>query len=184
MVLIFEDWHWADEASESALQHIVSLISSHPVLILVIYRPDYSSNWGNWSHHTPIILKALDKLGSEDFIKSVLHSDRLPEGIASLVHERTGGNPFFIEEIMIDYIDEIIKEYREDLDYLDKTRKIEQSLENQDLHFLDQNTLDTMKLVKFIAQLNTIKSLDEVVDEFDGFHEKDPAYFSDQYTGD
>jgi tetratricopeptide (TPR) repeat protein len=99
MVLIFEDWHWADEASESTLKHIVSLISSHPVLILVIYRPDYSSNWGNWSHHTPIILKALDKSGCQDFINSVWQSDVLPEGIASLIQDRTGGNPFFIEEI-------------------------------------------------------------------------------------
>ena len=99
MVLIFEDWHWADRASESALKHIVGLISSHPVMVLVIYRPDYSSNWGNWSHHTPIILNAFDKPGCEDFIKSVWQSDRLPKGIVSLIHERTGGNPFFIEEI-------------------------------------------------------------------------------------
>jgi len=99
MVLILEDWHWADEASDSALKHIVSLVSAHPMLTLVIYRPYYSSTWGNWSHHTPIILKALDKTGCEDFINSVWQSDLLPEGIASLIQERTGGNPFFIEEI-------------------------------------------------------------------------------------
>ena len=99
MVLILEDWHWVDEASESALKHIVSLISSHPVLVLVVYRPDYSANWGNWSHHTPIILNAFDEPGCENFIKSVWQTDHLPEGFAALIHERTGGNPFFMEEI-------------------------------------------------------------------------------------
>jgi len=99
MVLIFEDWHWVDEASESALKHIVSLVSSHRVLVLVVYRPDYSSNWGNWSHHIPIILNAFDKTDTEEFINSVWQSNLLPEGIAALIHERTGGNPFFMEEI-------------------------------------------------------------------------------------
>lgn len=99
MVLLLEDWHWADEASDSALKHLVSVITSYPLMLLVIYRPEYSSNWANWSHHTPIILRALDGQTCKDFIKSVWNAERLPEGIGSLIHERTGGNPFFMEEI-------------------------------------------------------------------------------------
>ena len=57
-VLILEDWHWADEASDLALKHIISVIASHPVMVLVIYRPEYGSNWGHWSHHTPITVSA------------------------------------------------------------------------------------------------------------------------------
>ena len=99
MVLLLEDWHWADEASDSALKHLVSVIASYPSMLLAIYRPEYSSNWANWSHHTPIILRALDGHAGNDFIKSVWSADRLPEGIGPLIHERTGGNPFFMEEI-------------------------------------------------------------------------------------
>ena len=106
MVLLLEDWHWADEASDSTLKHLVSVITPYPLMLLVIYRPEYSSYWANWSHHTPVILKALDGQTCEDFIKSVWSADRLPDGIAPLIHERTGGNPFFIEEISSALIEE------------------------------------------------------------------------------
>jgi predicted ATPase/class 3 adenylate cyclase len=106
MVLLLEDWHWADEASDSALKHLVSVITPHPLMLMVIYRPEYSAYWANWSHHTPVILRALDGLTCEDFIKSVWSAGRLPEGIGPLIHERTGGNPFFMEEISSALIEE------------------------------------------------------------------------------
>jgi len=105
MVLVFEDWHWVDEASDSALKHIISLIASYPLMILVVYRPDYSANWGNWSHHTPIILSALDHQNCENIIRSIWKADNLPQGIISLIHEQTGGNPFFVEEISNELIE-------------------------------------------------------------------------------
>ncbi len=105
MVLVFEDWHWVDEASDSALKHIISLIASRPLMVLVVYRPEYSANWGNWSHHTPIILNALDHLNCENIIKSIWSTDQIPKRIITLVHELTGGNPFFVEEISSELID-------------------------------------------------------------------------------
>jgi class 3 adenylate cyclase/tetratricopeptide (TPR) repeat protein len=99
MVAILEDWHWTDEASDTALKHLISVMASHPIMVLVIYRPEYSASWANWSHHSPIVLKALDNHNSENIIKSVWGVDHLPEGIGSKIHERTGGNPFFTEEI-------------------------------------------------------------------------------------
>ena len=105
MVVVFEDWQWVDEASDSALNHIVSLIAPHPLMVLVIYRPEYSASWGNWSHHTPIVLKALDQLNCENIIKSIWNIDHVPREIIALVHELTGGNPFFVEEISSELIE-------------------------------------------------------------------------------
>ena len=98
-VLVFEDWHWVDEASNSTLRNIVSLIAPHPLMVLVIYRPEFRAGWGNWSHHTPIILNALDHQNCENIIKSIWKVDELPQNIIFQVHEQTGGNPFFVEEI-------------------------------------------------------------------------------------
>ena len=99
MVLFFEDWHWTDEASDAALKRLVNMTASYPLMLLVIYRPEYSASWANWSHHSPIILKTLDHRNSENIIKSIWSVGHLPEGVASKIHERTGGNPFFTEEI-------------------------------------------------------------------------------------
>ena len=43
MVLILEDWHWVDEASDSTLKHIISLIAPYSLMVVVIYRPDRKS---------------------------------------------------------------------------------------------------------------------------------------------
>jgi tetratricopeptide (TPR) repeat protein len=91
--------------NRSAIKHIISLIPSHPLMVLVVYRPEYSANWGNWSHHTPIILNALDHLNCENVIKSVWDIDQVPKKISTLIHELTGGNPFFVEEISSELIE-------------------------------------------------------------------------------
>jgi predicted ATPase/class 3 adenylate cyclase len=99
MILILEDWHWVDEASDSVLRHILSLIAPHSLMVVVIYRPEYNSNWGNLSNYTPIVLKPLNDRHSEDILKSIWSADRVPDELNSLLHDRTGGNPFFIEEL-------------------------------------------------------------------------------------
>jgi class 3 adenylate cyclase len=57
MVLMLEDWHWADQASDAALQRLIGLIAPYPVLLVLLYRPEYAAAWGNLSHHTPLILQ-------------------------------------------------------------------------------------------------------------------------------
>lgn len=99
MVLILEDWHWADEASESALKNLVSLLSSYPLMVVVLYRPEYEANWPGLEIHTPLVLKHLGRSNTEDIIKSVVRADTLPDGLVDMIHARTGGNPLFIEEI-------------------------------------------------------------------------------------
>jgi len=124
MVLFFEDWHWTDEASDAALKRLINMSASYPLMLLVIYRPEYSASWANWSHHSPIILKALDHRSSENIIKSIWGVARLPEGIASKIHERTGGNPFFTEEISNALIEEELVQVK------DNNAELSQSLEH------------------------------------------------------
>jgi predicted ATPase/class 3 adenylate cyclase len=98
-VLILEDWHWADEASDAALQHLIGVIARSRLLVMVTYRPYYQLRWGNLSYHTSLVLHPLDARHTEAISSSVLGAEHLPPGLAALVYERTGGNPFFIEEV-------------------------------------------------------------------------------------
>lgn len=99
MVIIFEDWQWADEASDSALKHLVNLIASYPLMLVLLYRPEYNPSWGSLEIHTPLILKPLGRPNTENIVKSIFRADGLPEGLAEMIRDRTGGNPLFIEEI-------------------------------------------------------------------------------------
>jgi class 3 adenylate cyclase/tetratricopeptide (TPR) repeat protein len=168
MVLVFEDWHWVDEASDSTLKHIISLIAPHPLMVLVIYRPEHSANWGNWSHHTPIILNALDHLNCENIIKSIWSVDHLPKGIVPVIHERTGGNPFFVEEISSALIEEGTVQLK------DRRAVLTRSLENLSfpntvqavirarLDRLDHYTRESLRLASVIGREFARRILEQI----------------------
>ena len=99
MVLILEDWHWADGGSEAALNYLIGLIGAHPLLVVLSHRPDYKGAWSGATRHTSLPLTALTAERSAAIAGAVLGAERLPEGLGELIHERTGGNPFFIEEM-------------------------------------------------------------------------------------
>lgn len=106
MVLILEDWHWSDDASQTALKHLIGASAPYPLMVMLIYRPVYPANWGYMSYHTPVVLKPLDVSNTENIIKSVIGASNLPEGLGKLIHERTGGNPLFVEEVCYSLIEE------------------------------------------------------------------------------
>jgi class 3 adenylate cyclase/tetratricopeptide (TPR) repeat protein len=106
MVLIFEDWHWADEASDAALRHLLTLIGTHRLMVVVNYRPEYDAGWQGTVNHQHVTLAPLSADHSAIIAKSVLAAHSLPEGLDGLIHQRTGGNPFFIEEMCLDLLEE------------------------------------------------------------------------------
>jgi tetratricopeptide (TPR) repeat protein len=105
MILILEDWHWSDDASQAALRNLIGVIASYALMIVVTYRPIYPASWGYLSHHTPVRLKSLDASNTENIVKSVTGVSQLPEGLGKLIFERTGGNPLFIEEVCYSLIE-------------------------------------------------------------------------------
>jgi serine/threonine protein kinase/tetratricopeptide (TPR) repeat protein len=97
VVLLLEDWHAADEASKNILEQQQEMIPDDPILLVVTCRPECSFRPA--AHHTTIYLKPLDGGSSKVIMQSALEADNIPSKLVDLVVERTGGNPFFIEEI-------------------------------------------------------------------------------------
>ena len=99
MVLILEDWHWADEASEETLIKHLDIIASYPLMVVVLYRPEYSPKWNQLHFHTPIDLTPVNEKSVKSMIKAIYGVERFPEKFASQIFHHSGGNPFFIEEL-------------------------------------------------------------------------------------
>jgi class 3 adenylate cyclase/tetratricopeptide (TPR) repeat protein len=97
IVVLLEDWHWADDASDATLRHLARYLSLHPVLLVVSSRPG-TVNWGTLR---PLVLtlQPLDAAETEVVASSRLGARQLPDELIVFLHERTGGNPFFIEEL-------------------------------------------------------------------------------------
>jgi serine/threonine protein kinase/tetratricopeptide (TPR) repeat protein len=104
-LMLLEDWHWADEGSEEALKKLVRMAADYPLMIIATCRPERSFDSAYLSHHTQLYLGPLGAAHSISLMKSILHADVLPEGLGDLLYRRTGGNPFFIEEVCLTSIE-------------------------------------------------------------------------------
>lgn len=99
LVWILEDWHWADEASHSLLERLAAQVAGAPVLLVVLYRANGAEDWGGYAHWQAIDLAPLDADAAAVIARAVFDVKVLPPGLVDVVHERTGGNPYFIEEV-------------------------------------------------------------------------------------
>jgi len=168
MTLILEDWHWTDEGSDSALRHLVGLMSPYPLMVIIIYRPEYTSSWPNLSHHTPVVLKPLDNQNTENIIKATWNVGHLPDGFAALLNERTGGNPLFVEEVCTALTEEGSIELIGDKAVLNSSIEhltlpaTVQAVIRARLDRLDQYSKETLQLASVIGREFTLQILERI----------------------
>jgi class 3 adenylate cyclase/tetratricopeptide (TPR) repeat protein len=99
-ITIFEDLHWIDPASEAFLANHVEAIQGTRSLTIVNFRPQYHADWMSKSFYRQIALAPLGPEAIEQLLADLLGSDPSLEGLPETIRERTGGNPFFIEEVV------------------------------------------------------------------------------------
>jgi class 3 adenylate cyclase/tetratricopeptide (TPR) repeat protein len=106
VLLVFEDWHWADEASRDALRIIAPRLAQHRVLILVNYRPSEIHGSALPPAARQLTLEPLGAVETDAVARGVLGARELPRGLREFLYERTLGNPFFVEEVCRSLLDE------------------------------------------------------------------------------
>src|SRR4030095_8994677 len=84
-VLLFEDWHWADDASVAALRHLARYVPSHPILLVVSHRPGMT-DWGTLRPLT-LTLQPLDAAETEVVAASRFGVHELPDARVAFLPE-------------------------------------------------------------------------------------------------
>jgi class 3 adenylate cyclase/tetratricopeptide (TPR) repeat protein len=100
LVLVIEDLHWIDGGSQAMLEGLVEGMEGTPTLVLVNYRPEHQPAWAGSPRYETIELQPLDRGDTVKLLRDLAGADPSLDGIDEPIHERTGGNPFFIEEIV------------------------------------------------------------------------------------
>ncbi|HWU69393.1 MAG TPA: adenylate/guanylate cyclase domain-containing protein, partial [Stenotrophobium sp.] len=97
-VLLIEDLHFLDAASESFIARLAQRVRESRTLLLLNYRPDYISEWLIPLLDEQVSVSALGAAQLEQMAQSLLGEDASLAGLATRIRERASGNPFFVEE--------------------------------------------------------------------------------------
>jgi class 3 adenylate cyclase/tetratricopeptide (TPR) repeat protein len=100
IMLVIEDLHWIDEASEALLTEMVGAIEGTKTLVLVNFRPEYAPAWQRSPLYRAVPLQPLGEADTRELLRDLAGEDPSLDGLEGPIHARTGGNPFFVEEIV------------------------------------------------------------------------------------
>src|SRR5713101_3865760 len=105
-VVIFEDLHWIDGETQALLDLLADAIANARILLLVNYRPEYRHEWGNKSYYVQLRLDSLGRESAGEMLSTLVGDGMDLNPLKRLIIERTEGNPFFIEEMVLALFDE------------------------------------------------------------------------------
>jgi tetratricopeptide (TPR) repeat protein len=113
-VLVFDDMHWCDAASADLLRQLLPLTGESPLVLLFAMRAERAAPaWQikavadeEYNHrYTELVLRPLSDAEGNELVNRLLADPILPADLRAGILEKSGGNPFFIEEVVRTLID-------------------------------------------------------------------------------
>jgi class 3 adenylate cyclase len=99
LVLVIEDLHWIDTTSEEFLDYLIGWLANARILLILLYRPEYTHRWGNKSYYTTIRVDQLPLSTSAELVQSILSEGEIVPELRDLILGKAAGNPLFMEEL-------------------------------------------------------------------------------------
>jgi len=106
LLLVVENLHWVDSASEELINHIIHNIARSRIIILVSTRPGYIQLFSDKSYYTQIILSPLSDIDCEAMVKEILRTHDVSEDLQDLILNKCEGNPLYLEEVVKDLMEQ------------------------------------------------------------------------------
>jgi class 3 adenylate cyclase/tetratricopeptide (TPR) repeat protein len=98
LILAIEDLHWIDKTSEEFIDYLIGWLANTPIMLLLLYRPEYTHPWGSKSYYTKVGLDQLGTNSSSELVKAILEEGEMAPELRQLILNRAAGNPLFMEE--------------------------------------------------------------------------------------
>ena len=99
LVLVVEGLHWIDKTSEEILDYLIGWLTNARILLILLYRPEYTHNWGSKSYYTKVGLNQLTTKSGAQLVQAILENGETVLELRELILNRASGNPLFIEEL-------------------------------------------------------------------------------------
>ena len=186
LVIVAEDLHWADTSSIDLLESLFLLAETQRILFINVFRPDHKRTGDRIVetikerlpvYYVEIVLNPLSRQMSELLITNMLNLKGPHSKIVDQVVQRAEGNPLFIEEIVLSFIDEGAIVLRDGLlQATDKIRTMAIPYTINDvlttrIDNLEEKTRNLLKLASVIGRTFFYRILEDVattIDDIDG----------------
>ena len=99
VVLLVDDLHWADTASQELLLRLAQSEERIPLLVLCAYRPQYRAPWAGIPNVSELRLEPLPEESTVQLVRSRMGTESLVGGLVGLIAAKAEGNPLFAEEL-------------------------------------------------------------------------------------
>lgn len=102
LLIIVDDFHWADAASIDLLRDVANLLAARSVMMVFAHRPDCRLPVMDRIAQTTLRLAALSQGETQDLLSGLFGPATDPGFVRlrDLIAARAGGNPLFVEEIV------------------------------------------------------------------------------------
>jgi class 3 adenylate cyclase/tetratricopeptide (TPR) repeat protein len=98
IILALDDLQWIDKTSEEFLTYVIGWLASARILLIILYRPEYTHQWASKSYYSQIGVDQLSTDTSAELVQSLLVGGDVAPELRELILTRAAGNPLFMEE--------------------------------------------------------------------------------------
>ena len=99
LVLVIEDLHWIDKTTEEFLNYMIGWLPRTRILLLLLYRPEYTHQWSGKSYYRMIGVGQLSTDTSAELVGAILEGGAAVPELRDVILSRASGNPLFMEEL-------------------------------------------------------------------------------------
>jgi class 3 adenylate cyclase/tetratricopeptide (TPR) repeat protein len=109
LVVAIEDIHWADQSSVALAERLLTVARTIPMCVFLTARPDSDTAGGAFAtayitqsntDPPPIMLAGLTRGNDDQLLHALVGRDVLPHSFERTILSATGGNPFYLQEIV------------------------------------------------------------------------------------
>jgi class 3 adenylate cyclase len=115
LLLVVDDLHWADGSTRELLEYAARRLASSRVMLLATYRSDeldrthpltrLVQTWRRSGLAEAVSVQPMGAGHVAEMIAAILGAEEVSAELAVVVHERSEGNPFVLEEMLKEAVD-------------------------------------------------------------------------------
>lgn len=110
LLLIFDDLHWADDSTLDLIAALARRRTRARLMLIASFRPEdlqashplrlLQQDLATSRRSEDLHLAPLDNPAVREYLSRELGTEKLPSGLASLIHQRSAGNPLYMTAIL------------------------------------------------------------------------------------